>query len=302
MTYYHTTLPGPARPVRSNRISKRSEVMAWLDRPTSPAGRVALRVQPTRATYWAGSSWQDLSTGPGSRNSFAGRIRTVLTWIGGNDWNPCGADFVPPPPEEVHALLDDLCEAVNRDTLQPLVQAALVHAQFETIHPFDDGNGRTGRALIDPCRPQAARRCAGVRAADQRRAGGEPGPLHRRPDGLSGGADGCLARAFRYHGGPGGTPRLRLSARRSRPGRRVAGPTLRVTERATRGFGGLVDHRRPACATVHGRRRICSTSSPVSKRAGRCERCAAITASFSPPPAAVASAIARSERLSLRPY
>jgi Fic family protein len=55
---------------------------------------------------------------------------------------------VPPPPEEVHALLDDVCDAVNRDTLQPLVQAALVHAQFETIHPFDDGNGRTGRALI----------------------------------------------------------------------------------------------------------------------------------------------------------
>jgi Fic family protein len=78
----------------------------------------------------------------------AGRIRTVQNWIGGNDWNPCGADYVPPPPEEVHALLDDVCDAVNRETLQPLVQAALVHAQFETIHPFDDGNGRTGRALI----------------------------------------------------------------------------------------------------------------------------------------------------------
>jgi len=55
---------------------------------------------------------------------------------------------VPPPPEEVAALLADLCDAVNDDVLPPLVQAALVHAQFETIHPFDDGNGRTGRALI----------------------------------------------------------------------------------------------------------------------------------------------------------
>jgi Fic family protein len=78
----------------------------------------------------------------------AGRIRTKQNWIGGNDHNPCGADFVPPPPEEVDRLLADLCAAINDDVLPPLVQAALVHAQFETIHPFDDGNGRTGRALI----------------------------------------------------------------------------------------------------------------------------------------------------------
>jgi Fic family protein len=78
----------------------------------------------------------------------AGRLRMRQNWIGGNDHNPCGADFVPPPPEHVAALLADLCDAVNDDVLPPLVQAALVHAQFETIHPFDDGNGRTGRALI----------------------------------------------------------------------------------------------------------------------------------------------------------
>jgi len=78
----------------------------------------------------------------------AGRIRSEQNWIGGNDHNPCGADFVPPPPEEVSGLLDDLCAFINDDTLPPLVQAALVHAQFETIHPFGDGNGRVGRALI----------------------------------------------------------------------------------------------------------------------------------------------------------
>jgi Fic family protein len=78
----------------------------------------------------------------------AGRIRTGQNWIGGNDYNPCGADFVPPPPEHVGPLLEDLCEAINDDLLPPVVQAALVHGQFETIHPFDDGNGRTGRALI----------------------------------------------------------------------------------------------------------------------------------------------------------
>ena len=81
-------------------------------------------------------------------HSVAGQVRTRQNWIGGNDHNPCGADFVPPPPAYVTALLDDLCEAVNDDRLPPIVQAALVHAQFETIHPFEDGNGRTGRALI----------------------------------------------------------------------------------------------------------------------------------------------------------
>lgn len=78
----------------------------------------------------------------------AGRLRTSQNWIGGNNYNPCGADFVPPPPEEVGRLLEDLCRFVNESELSPLVQAAIAHAQFETIHPFDDGNGRTGRALI----------------------------------------------------------------------------------------------------------------------------------------------------------
>jgi Fic family protein len=78
----------------------------------------------------------------------AGQIRTSQNWIGGNDYNPCGADFVPPPPEEVQGLLDDLCDAINDDRLPPIVQAAIVHAQFETVHPFADGNGRTGRALV----------------------------------------------------------------------------------------------------------------------------------------------------------
>jgi Fic family protein len=78
----------------------------------------------------------------------AGRVRTSQNWIGGNDYNPCGAAFVPPPHGEVGRLVRDLCALVNEDSLPPLVQAAIAHAQFETIHPFDDGNGRTGRALV----------------------------------------------------------------------------------------------------------------------------------------------------------
>ena len=77
-----------------------------------------------------------------------GQLRDSQNWIGGNDYNPCDADFVPPPPEEAGSLLDDLCRFCNDETLPPLVQAAVAHAQFETIHPFEDGNGRTGRALV----------------------------------------------------------------------------------------------------------------------------------------------------------
>ena len=78
----------------------------------------------------------------------AGRIRSVQNWIGGTSYNPFGAAFVPPPPEEVPTLLDDLCEFSNGEGLPAVAQAAIAHAQFETIHPFVDGNGRTGRALV----------------------------------------------------------------------------------------------------------------------------------------------------------
>ncbi len=78
----------------------------------------------------------------------SGLVRTEQNWIGGNNYNPCGASFVGPPPQEVARLLDDLCHAINDDALPPVIQAGLVHAQFEAIHPFLDGNGRTGRALI----------------------------------------------------------------------------------------------------------------------------------------------------------
>ena len=79
---------------------------------------------------------------------YAGRLREKQNWIGGSEYNPCSAAFVPPPPELVPALMDDLCAFCNGDMLPAVAQAAIAHAQFETIHPFSDGNGRTGRALI----------------------------------------------------------------------------------------------------------------------------------------------------------
>jgi len=77
-----------------------------------------------------------------------GVIREGQNWIGGSSYNPCSAAFVPPPADHVPGLLEDLTDYVNRDEHPALVQAAIAHAQFETIHPFADGNGRTGRALI----------------------------------------------------------------------------------------------------------------------------------------------------------
>jgi Fic family protein len=78
----------------------------------------------------------------------AGVVRESQNWIGGNDYNPIGAAYVPPPPEHARPLLDDLCAFATRTDLAPIVQAGIAHAQFETIHPFADGNGRVGRALI----------------------------------------------------------------------------------------------------------------------------------------------------------
>lgn len=77
---------------------------------------------------------------------WGGVVREEQNWVGGAD--PCRAAYVPPPHTYVPALFKDLCEYLSGDDHSPLVQAAMVHAQFETIHPFVDGNGRVGRALI----------------------------------------------------------------------------------------------------------------------------------------------------------
>lgn len=78
----------------------------------------------------------------------AGVSRQEQNWIRGSSHSPCGASFVPPPAEYVRGRLEDLIAYVNGDEHPALVQAAIAHAQFETIHPFLDGNGRVGRALI----------------------------------------------------------------------------------------------------------------------------------------------------------
>lgn len=80
--------------------------------------------------------------------SYGGLIRKEQNWIGGNSYNPLSAEFIPPEPSRIPKLLADLALFSNDTTISPVVQAAIVHAQFETIHPFVDGNGRAGRTLI----------------------------------------------------------------------------------------------------------------------------------------------------------
>ena len=80
----------------------------------------------------------------------AGRMRSNQNWIGGGSLysTPLIAAYVPPPPEAVADLLNDLVGYINRRAGHPLVDMAIAHAQFEMVHPFGDGNGRTGRALM----------------------------------------------------------------------------------------------------------------------------------------------------------
>ncbi len=79
----------------------------------------------------------------------AGTLRTVQNWIGGSNRSPRGALHVPPAPGLLPALMADLVDFLRRTDLDPVVQAAVAHAQFESIHPFTDGNGRVGRSLIN---------------------------------------------------------------------------------------------------------------------------------------------------------
>ena len=88
-----------------------------------------------------------LSKGRGSKRQ-PGEFRRSQNWIGGS--RPGNAVFVPPPPGQVPDLMSDLEKFIHADTpeIPALIEAGLVHVQFETIHPFLDGNGRLGRLLI----------------------------------------------------------------------------------------------------------------------------------------------------------
>jgi Fic family protein len=79
---------------------------------------------------------------------WAGKWRDQQVWIGGSDYGPHNAQFVAPHHQHIPTAVQDLVAFMQRDDVPVLTLAALAHAQFETIHPFPDGNGRVGRALI----------------------------------------------------------------------------------------------------------------------------------------------------------
>ena len=127
-----------------------------------PGAQLALaNIEAVRWVYdWAASSsdpfspeviceiHRRLATADRHLSAHAGQIRTRQNWIGRDPYTPVGADFIPPPARKVQSLLQDLCAYASRDDVAPVIQAAAVHAQFEAIHPFADGNGRVGRSLI----------------------------------------------------------------------------------------------------------------------------------------------------------
>ncbi len=127
------------RDVTAAEVLGNIDAMAWGVDSVGPGGPITIEILlEAHRRLLAGSRLDE----------HGGRIRTVQNWIGGSDYNPCSAAFVPPPPEAVSGLLDDLVAFCNDDSLPALAQAAVAHAQFETIHPFVDGNGRAGRVLL----------------------------------------------------------------------------------------------------------------------------------------------------------
>ncbi len=77
-----------------------------------------------------------------------GEFRAEQVWIGTRSDSPIGAEFVPPHHSRVAELIDDLALFAGRSGIPAMTSIAITHAQFETIHPFTDGNGRTGRAIV----------------------------------------------------------------------------------------------------------------------------------------------------------
>jgi Fic family protein len=89
-----------------------------------------------------------LMEGVRGEQSTPGDFRRIQNWIGPAGCTPTTATYTPPPPSEMMEALNDLEGFLHDTSLPPLVQAALIHYQFEAIHPFLDGNGRAGRLLI----------------------------------------------------------------------------------------------------------------------------------------------------------
>ncbi len=132
-------LSGRVKDVTATEVLANIDAMQFAAQSIGPGDEIALTSLLEIHRRLLSGTWLE---------EHGGRVRAQQNWIGGSAHNPCSAVFVPPPPEMLAQLLDDLCAFCNEDSLPAVAQAAIAHAQFETIHPFVDGNGRTGRALI----------------------------------------------------------------------------------------------------------------------------------------------------------
>ncbi|WP_253272564.1 Fic family protein [Arsenicicoccus sp. oral taxon 190] len=139
-------------------VGARQLALAEIDQPSSGNARVvvanvrameaALELADQLDEHAVLTMQAELLRGQRGWEQHAGRYRDGLVWVGTSALTPRGAAHVAPQPEQVPAAMSDLVRFMRRDDLPVLVQTAVAHAQFETIHPFADGNGRTGRALV----------------------------------------------------------------------------------------------------------------------------------------------------------
>ena len=152
-----STIEG-VRPSARRLARAEAQLSLWQEQPRSQDLEALRNIEATEHALGIGSSPGPVTvedilsihrTLRGGDDPIAGQIRSGQNWIGsGFTSMPLNAQYVPPPPEAVPALMGDLVECINSPVSGPMVHAAVVHAQFEAIHPFADGNGRTGRALI----------------------------------------------------------------------------------------------------------------------------------------------------------
>lgn len=125
-------LPTGQRAAKEVANNIRAVQQALVD-PATPLDRA--RLNEIHATLLPDEDWAD-------------SLREDQNWIGGSDNSPRDARYIPPAPERVEEYVHDLLAFMQRRDLPAVVQAGLVHAQFEAVHPYADGNGRVGRALI----------------------------------------------------------------------------------------------------------------------------------------------------------
>jgi Fic family protein len=147
--------------IEGYRLSQRNLARALVD-PRAAKGTarvVAANVVAMEEAIAVGEKEEPLTAGDilsihrtlmaDEKRARPGQFRQEQNWIGGRiSTSPIDARYIPPPETDVQRLVEDLVAFMNRSDLPATAQAAIAHAQFETIHPFIDGNGRVGRCLI----------------------------------------------------------------------------------------------------------------------------------------------------------